>query len=123
MAEDLVLMRCLRDSNMPKFVFEDVPLFGGLINDLFPGMDCPRVGYEDLKVAALADLEAKGFKCSNEKVLGEQVRGKEKLIRFIYLDLFALFVFSTIDFDPLWLYLLLIIFPSFLFCYLFLTYF
>ena len=53
MAEDLVLMRCLRDSNMPKFVFEDVPLFGGLINDLFPGMDCPRVGYEDLKTAAL----------------------------------------------------------------------
>jgi hypothetical protein len=39
MAEDLVLMRCLRDSNLPKFVFEDVPLFTGLINDLFPGMD------------------------------------------------------------------------------------
>ena len=56
MAEDLVLMRCLRDSNMPKFVFEDVPLFGGLINDLFPGMDCPRVGYEDLKTAALVRL-------------------------------------------------------------------
>lgn len=49
MPEDLVLMRTLRDSNMPKFVFEDVPLFGGLINDLFPGMDCPRVGYEGLK--------------------------------------------------------------------------
>ena len=38
MGEDLVLMRVLRDSNMPKFVFEDVPLFAGLINDLFPGM-------------------------------------------------------------------------------------
>ena len=25
--EDLVLMRALRDMNMPKFVFEDVPLF------------------------------------------------------------------------------------------------
>ena len=37
MSEELVLMRCLRDSNMPKFVFEDVPLFTGLINDLFPG--------------------------------------------------------------------------------------
>ena len=55
MSEDLVLMRCLRDSNMPKFVFEDVPLFSGLINDLFPGMDCPRVGYEDLKAAAALD--------------------------------------------------------------------
>ena len=43
MGEDLVLMRVLRDSNMPKFVFEDVPLFAGLINDLFPGMaDCKQ---------------------------------------------------------------------------------
>lgn len=41
-SEDVVLMRALRDSNMPKFVFEDVPLFKGLINDLFPGLDCPR---------------------------------------------------------------------------------
>ena len=71
MSEDLVLMRCLRDSNMPKFVFEDVPLFSGLINDLFPGMDCPRVGYEDLKAAAAFDLDSKGNKCSNEKVFSE----------------------------------------------------
>jgi dynein heavy chain len=73
MPEDLVLMRCLRDSNMPKFVFEDVPLFAGLINDLFPGMDCPRVGYEDLKKAAMADLEAKGFRCTIETVFVDQV--------------------------------------------------
>lgn len=72
MPEDLVLMRCLRDSNMPKFVFEDVPLFSGLINDLFPGMDCPRVGYEDLKQAAMDDLEARGFRCSNKIVFADQ---------------------------------------------------
>jgi dynein heavy chain len=29
--EDAVLMRALRDMNMPKFVYEDVPLFMGLI--------------------------------------------------------------------------------------------
>ncbi len=43
--EDVVLMRALRDMNLPKFVFEDVPLFLGLIGDLFPGLDCPRVRY------------------------------------------------------------------------------
>jgi dynein heavy chain len=31
MNEAIVLMRALRDMNMPKFVFEDVPLFKGLI--------------------------------------------------------------------------------------------
>ena len=43
--EDTVLMRALRDMNLPKFIFEDVPLFLGLIGDLFPGLDCPRVRY------------------------------------------------------------------------------
>lgn len=53
MSEDLVLMRALRDANMPKFVFDDVPLFHGLIADLFPGLDCPRVAFEELKVSCL----------------------------------------------------------------------
>lgn len=46
MAEELTLMRALRDMNMPKFVFEDVPLFMGLIMDLFPNMDIKRKPYE-----------------------------------------------------------------------------
>jgi hypothetical protein len=37
MPEALVLMRALRDSNLPKFVCDDVPLFLGLVGDLFPG--------------------------------------------------------------------------------------
>lgn len=41
-------MRALRDMNLPKFVFADVPLFLGLIDDLFPGLDCPRVRYDKL---------------------------------------------------------------------------
>ena len=36
--EELLLMRALRDMNLPKFVFEDVPLFMGLINDLCPNI-------------------------------------------------------------------------------------
>ncbi|KAF7265371.1 hypothetical protein GWI33_021219 [Rhynchophorus ferrugineus] len=55
--EALVLMRALRDMNHPKFVYEDVPLFLGLIRDLFPGMDCPRVGYPDFNAAVEKVLE------------------------------------------------------------------
>ncbi|XP_077995609.1 dynein axonemal heavy chain 10-like isoform X2 [Glandiceps talaboti] len=49
--EDVVLMRALRDMNQPKFVFEDVPLFLGLIADLFPGLDVPRVRYPNFNDA------------------------------------------------------------------------
>ncbi|EGF80533.1 hypothetical protein BATDEDRAFT_25191 [Batrachochytrium dendrobatidis JAM81] len=51
LSEDVVLMRALRDMNLPKFVFEDVPLFLGLISDLFPGLDCPRVQYPNFNDA------------------------------------------------------------------------
>ncbi len=37
-----VLMRALRDFNLPKVVTSDVPIFLGLISDLFPLLDIPR---------------------------------------------------------------------------------
>ncbi|XP_038934021.1 dynein axonemal heavy chain 11 isoform X4 [Rattus norvegicus] len=40
--EDQVLMRALRDFNMPKIVTDDVPVFLGLVSDLFPALDVPR---------------------------------------------------------------------------------
>uniref|UniRef100_A0A6I8PET2 Dynein axonemal heavy chain 11 n=2 Tax=Ornithorhynchus anatinus TaxID=9258 RepID=A0A6I8PET2_ORNAN len=40
--EDQVLMRALRDFNMPKIVTDDIPIFMGLISDLFPALDVPR---------------------------------------------------------------------------------
>jgi len=50
-------MRALRDMNLPKFVFEDVPLFLGLISDLFPGLDCPRVRYPSFNDAVEGTLQ------------------------------------------------------------------
>ncbi|KAG0555975.1 hypothetical protein KC19_11G016800 [Ceratodon purpureus] len=61
MSEQLVLMRALRDMNLPKFTFEDVPLFLGLISDLFPGMDCPRVRYPQFNDVVETDLAEKGY--------------------------------------------------------------
>ena len=71
--EDIVLMRALRDMNMPKFVFADVPLFSGLISDLFPGIKADRVGYEDLNGHIIDYLEGKGNKHSDEDLFFKQV--------------------------------------------------
>ena len=54
-------MRALRDMNLPKFVYEDVPLFIGLIADLFPGLDCPRVRYPEFNDAVEQALEEAGM--------------------------------------------------------------
>jgi len=73
MPEDIVLMRALRDMNMPKFVFDDVPLFHGLIQDLFPGLRAERVGYEGLKEIIVENMDNMGFKHNEEVKFEDQV--------------------------------------------------
>ncbi|KAJ4461065.1 putative Dynein heavy chain 1; axonemal [Paratrimastix pyriformis] len=51
LTEDIVLIRALRDTNTPKFLSEDVPLFMGIIQDLFPGIEIPSVQHGDLQEA------------------------------------------------------------------------
>ncbi|OMJ82808.1 hypothetical protein SteCoe_16405 [Stentor coeruleus] len=47
LAEDALLMRALRDFNIPKIVEEDSQIFHGLIGDLFPGVKVnPKVDLE-----------------------------------------------------------------------------
>ena len=43
--EDVVLMRALRDSNLPKFLADDAELFQGILGDLFPGVNLPQEDY------------------------------------------------------------------------------
>ncbi len=38
LVEDVVLIRAFKDSNLPKFLVQDVELFMAIISDLFPGI-------------------------------------------------------------------------------------
>ena len=50
MSEEVVLIRAMRDSNIPKFLKEDLPLFSALIADLFPGVTIPDPNYGNLSI-------------------------------------------------------------------------
>lgn len=41
LTEDAVLIRAMRDSNVPKFLVDDLPLFHAIVGDLFPGVHVP----------------------------------------------------------------------------------
>ncbi|KAA0725373.1 Dynein heavy chain 9, axonemal [Triplophysa tibetana] len=58
--EDQVLMRALRDFNIPKIVTDDMPVFMGLIGDLFPALDVPRkrdMDFEKFVKQSVLDLK------------------------------------------------------------------
>ena len=56
--EDILLIRAMRDSNVPKFLEQDLPLFAGILSDLFPGITVPFVDYGLLQKAIEKALDA-----------------------------------------------------------------
>uniref|UniRef100_A0A4W6E6H0 Dynein axonemal heavy chain 6 n=1 Tax=Lates calcarifer TaxID=8187 RepID=A0A4W6E6H0_LATCA len=56
LSEDVVLIRALRDSNLPKFLTDDAVLFGGILSDLFPGVCIPEHDYGVLHTTIVESL-------------------------------------------------------------------
>ena len=82
LSEDVVLIKSMRDSNLPKFLAEDVPLFRAILVDLFPGVDVPLDDYGDLLVAINDELIANGYQ-QDEKLIAKIIQLHDMLaIRF-----------------------------------------
>lgn len=64
--EDLILMRALRDFNMPKIIIDDRAIFLALIKDLFPGLESEPFIDEEAK----AKLEACAISCKLQSEFG-----------------------------------------------------
>ena len=44
--EDAVLIRAMKDANLPKFLKDDLPLFNAIVQDLFPTVQIKEANYE-----------------------------------------------------------------------------
>jgi dynein heavy chain len=57
MNEYQLVLRALRDVNLPKFLKDDIPLFENIIMDLFPGVEKPTIDYGDLLIQMKVSCE------------------------------------------------------------------
>ena len=77
--EDKLLLRALRDSNVPKFLAEDIKLFNGIISDLFPEVELSEADYTDLLKVASEELDA-AFLQSNPGFIKKMIQLTEVTI-------------------------------------------
>nr|XP_006813236.1 PREDICTED: dynein heavy chain 6, axonemal [Saccoglossus kowalevskii] len=61
LGEDVVLIRALRDSNLPKFLTDDAVLFTAILSDLFPGVEIPEHDYGVLQEYIESAMRDKGL--------------------------------------------------------------
>lgn len=59
--EEAILMRALRDMNLPKFIKDDERLFRLLLGDLFPSLELPVTEIGSLSAALESELKSAGL--------------------------------------------------------------
>jgi dynein heavy chain len=59
--EEITLMKAMKDSNIPKFVKEDVSLFEAIVSDLFPKIEAPVQNFETLQEGLEDTLRSQGL--------------------------------------------------------------
>jgi dynein heavy chain len=55
--DEEILLLAMKDMNIPKMTSVDLPLFNGIVSDLFPGIDAPMIDYSKFKKAIQDELK------------------------------------------------------------------
>ncbi|CAF1063283.1 unnamed protein product [Rotaria sordida] len=66
--DDQVVILAMKDMNVAKMTEPDLPLFNGIVSDLFPDIDTPIIDYSKFKAAIEIELAAQHLQSTNHTV-------------------------------------------------------
>ena len=66
--DDQVVILAMKDMNVAKMTEADLPLFNGIVSDLFPDIETPIIDYSKFKAAIDADLKANKLESTHHTV-------------------------------------------------------
>ena len=72
----------MQDSNIPKFLSNDIPLFNGIIEDLFPEIDIPERDTKELTEKVKAKCEQIKVVATNNFVIKNLQLNETLKVRF-----------------------------------------
>ncbi|KAK3095642.1 hypothetical protein FSP39_017066 [Pinctada imbricata] len=68
MPDEEILLLSMKDMNIAKLTSTDLPLFNGIMSDLFPGIETPAIDYSTMKNAIIHELKQKCLQVNNHTV-------------------------------------------------------
>ena len=69
MPQEEVLLLAMKDMNVAKLTSVDLPLFNGIVSDLFPGIETPVLDYSKMYGAVKAELKLEGLQATDITLL------------------------------------------------------
>ncbi|KAG8269630.1 Dynein heavy chain 3, axonemal [Homalodisca vitripennis] len=77
--EAIIVLRAIIDVNLPKFLVQDLPLFEGIYQDLFPGVELPKPDRDELIEMLKIKLNSRNLQAS-EWYLGKILQVYEMIL-------------------------------------------